>query len=139
MPMQALIDVGYTPDEVPEVKLHKGRGCSNCNNTGYRGRVGLFEVMEISEEIRELILSGASAMIRMIGSVLDARALTQPSSRSMRRPSASLKRASLREAKASLAAAHFAPGIRSPPASSPPSSLPVSSAPMASCPSRTFG
>ena len=39
-----------------------GRGCGNCNNTGYRGRVGLFEVMEITDEVRELILSGASAM-----------------------------------------------------------------------------
>jgi len=45
-----------------KVKLYKGRGCANCNNTGYRGRVGLFEVMEITDEIRELVLSGASAL-----------------------------------------------------------------------------
>jgi type IV pilus assembly protein PilB len=44
------------------VRIYKGRGCPNCNNTGYRGRVGLFEVMEITDELRELILSGASAM-----------------------------------------------------------------------------
>jgi len=62
MPTQALVDVGYSVEEAPQVKLHKGRGCANCNNTGYRGRVGLYEVMEISEDIRELILSGASAM-----------------------------------------------------------------------------
>jgi len=62
MPQHALVEVGFDPDEAASVKIHKGRGCSNCNNTGYRGRVGLFEVMEISEEIRELILSGASAM-----------------------------------------------------------------------------
>ena len=43
-------------------KLFKGRGCGTCNNTGYRGRVGLYEVMEISDEIRELILAGASSM-----------------------------------------------------------------------------
>ena len=48
--------------EAGKVRLYKGRGCANCNNTGYRGRVGLFEVMEISDELRELILSGASAM-----------------------------------------------------------------------------
>jgi len=62
MPSQALIDVGFTPEEIPQLRLYKGAGCANCNNTGYRGRVGLFEVMEVSEEVRELILSGASAM-----------------------------------------------------------------------------
>ncbi len=40
----------------------RAAAAANCNNTGYRGRVGLYEVMEISEEIRELVLSGASAM-----------------------------------------------------------------------------
>ncbi len=62
MPTQALADVGFTIEESPRLKLFKGRGCANCNNTGYRGRLGLFEVMEITDEIRELILSGASAM-----------------------------------------------------------------------------
>jgi type IV pilus assembly protein PilB len=62
MPTQALVDVGFSPEEASQTRLKKGRGCSSCNNTGYRGRVGLYEVMEISEEIRELILSGASAM-----------------------------------------------------------------------------
>jgi type IV pilus assembly protein PilB len=62
MPAQALVDVGFHLDEAQRVKLYKGRGCANCNNTGYRGRVGLFEVMEMSEDVRELILSGASAM-----------------------------------------------------------------------------
>jgi type IV pilus assembly protein PilB len=62
MPAQALVDVGLTPEEASQTRLKKGRGCASCNNTGYRGRVGLYEVMEISEEIRELVLSGASAM-----------------------------------------------------------------------------
>jgi type IV pilus assembly protein PilB len=62
MPVQALEDIGFPHDTAVGVKLYKGRGCSNCNNTGYRGRVGLFEVMEVSEDVRELILSGASAM-----------------------------------------------------------------------------
>jgi type IV pilus assembly protein PilB len=62
MPTQALVDIGFPLDEAQRVKLYKGRGCATCNNTGYRGRVGLFEVMEMSEDIRELILSGASAM-----------------------------------------------------------------------------
>jgi type IV pilus assembly protein PilB len=62
MPTQALIDIGYAPEDAPKIQLCKGKGCQNCNNTGYRGRVGLFEVMEVSDEVRELILSGASAM-----------------------------------------------------------------------------
>ena len=40
----------------------KGKGCDRCNNTGYKGRVGLYEVMEVSEELRELILVGASGL-----------------------------------------------------------------------------
>ncbi len=62
MPTQALVDIGFPMEEAPKLKLYKGRGCPNCNNTGYRGRLGLFEVLEITDEIRELILSGASAM-----------------------------------------------------------------------------
>ena len=40
----------------------RGRGCEKCNNTGYKGRVGLYEVMEVTEEVRELILVGASSL-----------------------------------------------------------------------------
>jgi type IV pilus assembly protein PilB len=62
LPAQALVEIGFAIEEAGKVRLYKGRGCPNCNNTGYRGRVGLFEVMEITDELRELILSGASAM-----------------------------------------------------------------------------
>jgi type IV pilus assembly protein PilB len=61
-PLQALIDLGLQPEEVPKVKTYRGRGCQNCNNTGYKGRVGLYEVMEITDELRELILVGASSI-----------------------------------------------------------------------------
>ena len=40
----------------------KGKGCDKCNHTGYKGRVGLYEVMEVAEELRELILVGASGL-----------------------------------------------------------------------------
>ena len=59
---QALRDAGYTPEESEKVVIHHGRGCATCNNTGYKGRVGLYEVMEINDELRELILVGASAL-----------------------------------------------------------------------------
>jgi type IV pilus assembly protein PilB len=61
-PPEALMEVGFSADEAKSLKTYKGKGCSTCNNTGYKGRVGLYEVMEINDEIRELILIGASAL-----------------------------------------------------------------------------
>ncbi|HZE80316.1 MAG TPA: type IV-A pilus assembly ATPase PilB, partial [Candidatus Polarisedimenticolia bacterium] len=62
MPVQAKLDAGFTPEEAKTVKIFKGKGCSVCNGTGYKGRAGLYEVMEVDDEIRELILIGASAV-----------------------------------------------------------------------------
>jgi type IV pilus assembly protein PilB len=59
---EALVEAGYTPTEAETTVIQHGRGCSTCNNTGYKGRVGLYEVMEITDELRELILVGASAL-----------------------------------------------------------------------------
>jgi type IV pilus assembly protein PilB len=59
---QTLIDAGFTPEEAKTAKAYKGQGCSTCNNRGYKGRVGLYEVLEITDELRELILVGASAL-----------------------------------------------------------------------------
>ncbi len=61
-PPQMLIQVGFAPDEVKTVKIKRGRGCERCNQTGYKGRVGLFEVLQFSDEIRDMILSGASSI-----------------------------------------------------------------------------
>jgi len=62
VPVQALLNVGFTEAEAPNIELYRGRGCETCNNTGYKGRVALFEVMIVSDDVRELILSGASAI-----------------------------------------------------------------------------
>jgi type IV pilus assembly protein PilB len=62
VPEQAMLDAGYTPEELATTQIFIGKGCSTCNKTGYKGRVGLYEVMEISDELRELILVGASAI-----------------------------------------------------------------------------
>jgi type IV pilus assembly protein PilB len=62
MPPQAKVEAGFTPEEAKTVKIFKGRGCTNCNGTGYKGRAGLYEVMEVDDEIRERILIGASAV-----------------------------------------------------------------------------
>jgi type IV pilus assembly protein PilB len=62
VPAQGFIDAGFAPEEARDITAYKGRGCSNCNNTGYKGRVGLYEVLELSDEIRQLVLEGASAI-----------------------------------------------------------------------------
>jgi type IV pilus assembly protein PilB len=62
VPPQTLVDAGFTPEESKTVKIQKGKGCGVCNNTGYKGRCGLYEVMEVDDEIRELVLVGASAV-----------------------------------------------------------------------------
>jgi type IV pilus assembly protein PilB len=62
IPPQALIDIGFTPEDAKNLTVSKGRGCGNCNNTGYKGRVGLYEVMECGDELRQLVLEGASAI-----------------------------------------------------------------------------
>lgn len=54
---QSLIDMGFKAEEVAGVTYYKGKGCPICSNTGYKGRVGLYEVMPISPEIRDLILN----------------------------------------------------------------------------------
>jgi len=61
-PPQALIQAGFTPEDAKSVVPNRGKGCDKCNKTGYKGRVGLYEVMEVTEELRELILVGASAL-----------------------------------------------------------------------------
>ena len=59
---QALLDAGFTPEQLKTAKVSKGKGCSACNSSGYKGRAGLYEVMVTDDDIRELILVGASAV-----------------------------------------------------------------------------
>jgi type IV pilus assembly protein PilB len=57
-----LTEAGFEPDESADIEPFRGKGCERCGGTGYKGRVGLFEVMEVTEGIRELVLAGASAI-----------------------------------------------------------------------------
>ena len=59
---KALAQAGFSPEDAKNVVPNRGKGCDKCNNTGYKGRVGLYEVMEVTEELRELILVGASSL-----------------------------------------------------------------------------
>ena len=61
-PTEALVEIGFSPEEAQTLKTYKGKGCATCNDTGYKGRVGLYETMEVTDEIRELILIGASSL-----------------------------------------------------------------------------
>jgi type IV pilus assembly protein PilB len=62
MPPAALVRAGSTPEDAGTVTPMRGSGCHRCNNTGYKGRVGLYEVMEVTDEVRELVLVGASGV-----------------------------------------------------------------------------
>jgi type IV pilus assembly protein PilB len=61
-PVEGMIQAGFSPEDAKNVIPNRGKGCGQCNHTGYKGRVGLYEVMEVTEEVRELILVGASSL-----------------------------------------------------------------------------
>jgi type IV pilus assembly protein PilB len=61
-PAESLLEVGFARDELRDLELFVSKGCDDCANTGFRGRIALYEVMPMGEEIRELVLVGASAL-----------------------------------------------------------------------------
>ena len=60
VPKETLIEAGVPESEVDSLVCYKGAGCSTCSDTGSKGRVGIYQVMPMFEEIRELILAGAN-------------------------------------------------------------------------------
>ena len=62
LPPPALVQAGFTAEDAESVVPMRGAGCDKCNKTGYKGRVGLYEVLEVTDELRELVLVGASAL-----------------------------------------------------------------------------
>ena len=63
-----LMELQLTPDDIKGKKFYYGRGCSKCNGTGYKGRIGVFEIMVFNDEIRDLIMNQAStAVLRAAG------------------------------------------------------------------------
>ena len=61
IPMPALVKLGFSEEEANSVKCYRGRGCPACGNTGYKGRIGIYEVMPMKDELKELTLEGASS------------------------------------------------------------------------------
>jgi type IV pilus assembly protein PilB len=62
VPSKTLIEIGFTPEEVGTFKLYKGRGCPVCNGTGYKGRVGIYQVLPVTDAIARIILALGSAV-----------------------------------------------------------------------------
>jgi type IV pilus assembly protein PilB len=60
-PVKAFVDAGMSEEEAKKVKYFKGKGCSTCNGTGYKGRIAFYEVMPFTETIKELVLNGANS------------------------------------------------------------------------------
>lgn len=60
VPTNVLTDIGFSPEEAKSLECYKGKGCEQCGGTGYKGRVALYEVMPVKEEIKELVLKGVS-------------------------------------------------------------------------------
>jgi len=58
-----LAELGLTEDDTKGKKFYYGRGCQRCNNTGYKGRTGIFEIMVFNDEIRNLIMNRASTNV----------------------------------------------------------------------------
>ncbi len=60
VPPNALEEIGFDKEEAKTISVYKGKGCEFCNNTGYKGRIAIYEVMPISDKIKEMILHEAS-------------------------------------------------------------------------------
>ena len=57
-----LKDVGYADDQIPKINMYRGTGCTNCNDTGYKGRIAFYEVMPFQESLKEMVLQGCSTV-----------------------------------------------------------------------------
>jgi type IV pilus assembly protein PilB len=60
-PKKTLLEAGFAPEEIDTLRIHAGRGCPACRGTGFKGRVGLYEVMEVTDATRDLVMVGATA------------------------------------------------------------------------------
>ena len=57
---QVLRDIGYKEEDLPNVKVFAGSGCRTCNDSGYKGRIALYEVMPFTDRLKEMVLQGCS-------------------------------------------------------------------------------
>ncbi len=62
VPKNRLIELGFTPEAAEQIRCFHGKGCPGCNNTGYKGRVAIYEVLDFSTTLKEMVLKGESVM-----------------------------------------------------------------------------
>ena len=62
VPDQVLIDLGVPPEDCADFQVMRGAGCRTCNNTGYKGRIAVYEIMVMTDELAEFVLNGASTL-----------------------------------------------------------------------------
>ncbi|MAA79447.1 MAG: type IV-A pilus assembly ATPase PilB [Deltaproteobacteria bacterium] len=62
VPEQTLLELGAVPEKLGDYNVHHGTGCRTCNSTGHKGRIGVYEIMQIGDELSEFILNGASTL-----------------------------------------------------------------------------
>ncbi|MBL7715698.1 MAG: type IV-A pilus assembly ATPase PilB [Bdellovibrionales bacterium] len=60
IPKERLLEVGFTPEQIPQIKAMKGAGCEVCAKSGYKGRVAIYEVLDFSQDLKEMVLRGES-------------------------------------------------------------------------------
>ena len=60
---EQLMELELRPEDVVGKKFNYGKGCENCNNTGYRGRLGIYEIMTLDDEMRDMIIKHASTQV----------------------------------------------------------------------------
>jgi type IV pilus assembly protein PilB len=61
--LEELMELALTPEKVRGRKFFRGKGCENCHNSGYKGRMALFELMSVDDEMRDLIMKAASTTV----------------------------------------------------------------------------
>ena len=59
-PVEKLIELGFTKEQAAQIKTYKGKGCTTCNNSGYKGRIAIYEVLDFSQNLKEMVLRGES-------------------------------------------------------------------------------
>ncbi len=92
VPSQVLLNVGFAPEEAGTIVPVRGKGCMACSDTGYKGRVALYEVMLIRENIKEAILQGASVSeLRELGRKNSMRTLREAGLQKIREGMTSLE------------------------------------------------
>jgi type IV pilus assembly protein PilB len=70
-PREVLLQVGFTPKQADGAVIYQGTGCDQCGDTGYKGRVGLYELFKMTDRIREIVLRGGSAIDIKAAAVVD--------------------------------------------------------------------